>query len=104
MKDDFSELINNASCYYISSENSLYAFRNSLRYRYAKLGAKWYLAEVSNYNIINSGYNCRSYDDIVNINSNVAFEPIFVFIALICVIFTYWLWFNVFKRITKWKL
>lgn len=104
MTDDFSELINNASCYYINSENSIYAFRNSVRYRYAKLGAKWYLAETSNYYSISDSYNCRSYDDIVAINSKAEFEPIFVFIALICVVFTYWLWFNVFKRITKWKL
>lgn len=104
MKDDFSELIDNASCYYISSESSIYAFRGNVRYRYTKLGAKWLYTEASSYNTFNSGYNCRSYDDIVSINSNVGFEPIYVFIALICVVFTYWLWFNIFKRITKWKL
>lgn len=104
MTDDVSEIIDNATCYYISSENSIYAFRNNARYSYKKLGAKWYHTETTNYNYISDSYNCRSYDDIASINSNVEFEPIFTFIALICVVFVYWLWFNIFKRITKWKL
>lgn len=104
MTDDFTELITNASCYAINSENTIYAYRNNARYSYTRVGAKWWLRQTDNYNTIPSYYNCYSYDDIVGINSKPEFEPIFGLISLGLVILVYLLWFNIFKRITRWKL
>lgn len=104
MKDDFSEIVDNASCYTIASESGLYAYRNNVRYSYTKLGTKWWLRQTDNYNNVPVNSTCYSYNDIIAINSKPEFEPIFVFMALVLVVFVYWLWFNIFKRITKWKL
>lgn len=104
MKDDFSEVITNASCYAINSENTLYAYRNNVRYSYTRVGAKWWLRQTDNYSNIPNTYSCYNFDTISSINSKPEFEPIFGAISLGLVILVYLLWFNIFKRITKWKV
>ena len=104
MKDDFSEVVTNATCYVLYSETVIYAYRNNVRYTYTKVGSKWWLRQQDNYSTIGNNYNCYSYDVISTINSKPEFEPIFLAIAFALVVFVYLLWFMIFKRITRWKV
>lgn len=104
MKDDLSDVVSGASCYTINNDYSIYAYKSNVRYTYIRIGSKWYNSAQQQYVNMPSNLTCISYADISAINSHQVFEPIYITIALICVVFVWLLWFNVFKRITRWKL
>lgn len=103
MKDDTSEIISNASCYQINSDTSIYAYRSNVRYSYVRIGSEWKNTAQQQYTNIGNNVICYNFSDIVALNSHQVFEPIYVTIAFICVVFVWFLWFVVFRRITKWK-
>lgn len=103
MTDDTTGIINNASCYQISNESSIYAYRNNVRYSYVRIGSKWQNTGQQQYNSVPNGVVCYNFSDIASLNSYHVFEPIYIVFALLCVIFVWILWFSIFRRITKWK-
>lgn len=104
MKDDTTSIINNAQCYVINNSSSVYAYRSNVRYTYTLIGSKWYNTAQQQYANFPTNTICFPYSDIAVINSHQVFEPIYVCIAFIFVVFVWLLWFNVFKRLTRWKL
>lgn len=89
MKDDFSELPTNASCYAIASESVIYTYSNSVRDTYTKMGSKWLKTASSSYNIVPSNYRCFTYSDLTNINSYEVFYPFFYTIGFVLAIFAF---------------
>lgn len=89
MKDDFSELPTNASCYAIASESVIYTYSNSVRDTYTKMGSQWLKTASSSYNIVPSNYRCFTYSDLTNINSYEVFYPFFYTIGFVLAIFAF---------------
>ena len=102
MKDDISEIIQNAQCYTINSATSIYAYKNNTRETYIQIGGKWKKSAQSSYNNIPVGAYCVPYSEIEDLNSYAMFEPIFVFDSLViaCFIIGFSIWL-IFGRIFK---
>lgn len=103
MKDDISEIVENAQCYTINSATSIYAYKNNTRETYTQIGGKWKKSAQSSYNSIPVGAYCVSYSEIESINSYAMFEPLYVFnsllVALFVIGFCIWLLFGrIFKH------
>lgn len=82
MKDDTSNIETGSSCYVLNNATSIYSYKNSVRTTYIQVGGKWYKQAVSDYYSIPASAVCWSYNDITSLNSNAAFEPIYLFIVL----------------------
>lgn len=82
MKDDFTNIETGASCYVLNNATTIYSYKNNTRSTYIQVGGKWYKNAVSNYYDIPSNSVCWSYNDITSLNSNAAFEPLYLFIVL----------------------
>lgn len=103
MSDDISEIPNNASCYTINSQSSIYIYRSNTRDTYTQIGGKWFKTATSNYTNIPTNTVCRSYSDIESLNSNAAWYPTYQIIAFGLAVFV---WFFVYKLVSKfirWK-
>lgn len=100
MTDDVSA-IPTSGCNILSNATTVNNYSNGVRRTYYQLGGKWVFASQQEYYNLPNNYVCV---DVSVFNSNAAFEPIFVGIAFCLVVFVYLLWFNIFKRITRWKL
>lgn len=100
MTDDISA-IPTSGCNYISSPTVIYNYNNNQRRTYKQIGGKWFYTDSSSYNIIPSTAICS---DISNISSNSEYLPIYQFIAFCLVAVTIILWFNVFRRVIRWRL
>lgn len=87
MKDDISEITQNAQCYTINSATSIYAYKNYTRETYTQIGGKWKKSAQSSYNNIPVGAYCVSYSEIESINSFAMFEPLYIFNALAVSVF-----------------
>lgn len=104
MKDDISEVINNASCYTINSQTSLYSYRNNVRSTYTQIGGKWYKTAESSYTSLPSNAYCVPYSTVSDLNSNAAFEPIFVFIAFCLAIFVWRFVYFIWSRLVRYRI
>ena len=104
MKDDLSNVITDASCYTISNDYSIYAYKSNMRYTYVRVGSKWYNTGTQQYTNLPVNSTCYNFSDISTINSYHVWEPIYITLALVFVVFVWLLWFSVFKRITRWKV
>lgn len=104
MKDDTTEIINNATCYTINSATSIYAYRNNVRNTYTQIGGKWYQTATITYTNIPSSSYCVSYSNITNLNSNAAFEPIFVFIGFCLAIFVWKFVYFLWSRLVRYRI
>lgn len=100
MTDDISE-IPTTGCNYISSPTVIYNYNNNQRRTYKQIGGKWFYTDISSYNTLPSSAICS---DISNISSNSVYLPIYYFIAFCLVAVTILLWFNVFRRVIRWRL
>lgn len=83
MKDDFSEIETGASCYVLNNATSIYSYKNNIRTTYIQVGGKWYKQATTTYTNIPNNTYCWSYNDITSLNSNAAFEPLYLFIVLL---------------------
>ncbi len=104
MTDDFSDLITGASCYAISSQTIIYAYKGSVRSTYSQIGGKWFKTAENVYSSVPSNTVCYSYDDITKINSNAEYFPIFEFIALLLALFVWFFVFKLFSRLIRWHI
>ena len=103
MKDDFSELETNASCYTLNSTTSIYSYRNNIRSTYTQVGGKWYKTAAQNYTNLPTNIVCFSYNDITSLNSNAEYFPIFEFIAFSLAVFVWVVVYKLISRLIKWR-
>ena len=82
MKDDFTNIETGASCYVLNNATSIYSYKNNTRTSYIQVGGKWYKHAATTYTNIPVNTFCWSYNDITSLNSNAAFEPLYLFIVL----------------------
>lgn len=104
MKDDVSEIINNATCYTLNNATSIYAYRDNVRNTYTQVGGKWYKTAETTYSSVPFSAYCLSYNDISDLNSNAAFEPIFVFIAFCLAIFVWKFVYFMWSRLVRYRI
>lgn len=104
MKDDFSDLPTNASCYTLNSATSIYVYSNSVRYTFTQIGGKWYRTAQSNYYSVPDSAVCWSYSDITGLSSNAQFLPIYEGIAFLLALFVYALVWSLYRRLGKWRV
>lgn len=104
MKDDTSEIINNATCYTLNNATSIYAYRNNVRSTYTQVGGKWYKTAETTYSSVPSSSYCLSYNDISDLNSNAAFEPIFLFIGFCLAIFVWKFVYFLWSRLVRYRI
>lgn len=97
MVDDFSELINNASCYVINNSSSIYAYRNNIRSNYTQIGGKWFKTSEQTYTNLPTNSVCYSYTDITGIKSFAVYEPILSFISFCLVGLVIYLFFKLIR-------
>lgn len=89
MKDDFTNIPNNAQCYTLNNASSISAYLNSTRDTYTQVGGKWYKSATSDYYTVPDHAICWSYNDITSLNSNAQFYPIFYTIGFLLAIFAF---------------
>lgn len=104
MKDDFSELPSNGSCYTLNSSSTIYVYRNNTRDTYTQVGGKWYKTATSIYSSVPSSSVCWNYSDITALNSKAEYFPIYEFIAVILAIFVWFFVYRLVARIVKWRV
>lgn len=104
MKDDFSEVINNASCYTLNSATSLYAYSNNIRHTYTQIGGKWYKTAETTYTNLPYNAYCLSYSSVTDLNSNAAFEPIFIFIGFVLAIFVWFIIYRLWSVLVRYRI
>lgn len=104
MKDDISEIINNATCYTINSATSIYAYSNNIRNTYTQIGGKWYKTAETTYSYLPTSSYCVSYSNISDLNSNAAFEPIYLFIAFILAVFVWRFVYFIWSRLVRYRI
>lgn len=104
MKDDISEIIDNATCYTINSTTSIYAYRSNIRYTYTQIGGKWYQTAQTTYSSVPSNAYCVSYSTISDLNSNAVFEPIFIFIAFILAVFVWFIVYRIWSKLVRYRI
>ena len=104
MKDDTSEIINNATCYTLNNATSIYAYRNNVRSTYTQVGGKWYKTSETIYSSLPPSSYCLSYNYISDLNSNAAFEPIYVFIAFCLAIFVWKFVYFMLSRLVRYRI
>lgn len=83
MKDDISEIETGAQCYVLNNATTIYSYKGGTRKTYFQIGGKWITAAQSSYNTVPIGAYCINYDEIQSLNSNAAFEPLYLFIVLL---------------------
>ena len=83
MKDDTSEIETGAQCYVLSNATTIYSYKGGSRKTYYQIGGKWITAAQSSYNTIPVGAYCVDYGKIQSLNSNAAFELLYLFIILL---------------------
>lgn len=89
MKDDFSNIPNNAQCYILNNATSIYVYGNSVRDTYTQVGGKWYKSATSSYITIPNNSVCWSYSDITSLNSKAEFYPIFYTIGFLLAVLAF---------------
>lgn len=104
MKDDFSSIETGSSCYVLNNATTIYSYKNSVRTTYIQVGGKWYKNAVSNYYDIPNNAVCWSYSDITSLNSNAAFEPIYLMIAFCLSIFVWFFVFRLVSKLFRWRV
>lgn len=104
MKDDISEVINNASCYTINSQTSLYSYRNNVRSTYTQIGGKWYKTAESSYTSLPVNAYCVPYSTVSDLNSNAAFEPFYLFIAFCLAVFVWRFVYFIWSRLVRYRI
>ena len=104
MTDDFSNLVKGASCYAISSQTSIYAYKGGVRSSYSQIGGKWYKTAENAYSSVPINSVCYSYDDITKINSKAEYFPIYEFIALLLAVFVWFFVFRLVSRLIRWRI
>lgn len=103
MRDDFSELPTNASCYTLNSATSIYVYRNNIRDTFTQIGGKWYRSATTTYSSVPTNSVCWLYSDITGLSSNAEFLPIYEAIAFILAMFVFALVWSLFRRLGKWR-
>lgn len=103
MTDDFSNLETGASCYAISNQTTIYAYKASVRTSYIQIGGKWYKSSTSSYYNIPDSTSCYSYSDITSVNSNAAFYPQYMIFAFALAVFVWLVVFKLLGRLVKWR-
>lgn len=103
MKDDFSELETNATCYTLNSATSIYSYRNNIRSTYTQVGGKWYKTATQSYTNLPTNTICFSYNDITGLSSNAQFSPIFEVIAFSLAVFVWFVVYRLISRLIKWR-
>lgn len=104
MKDDFTNLETGSSCYVLNSQTSIYSYKNNVRTTYIQVGGKWYKQATTNYNTLPVNTVCWSYNDITSLNSNAAFEPLYLMIAFCLAIFVWWFVFRLVSKLFRWRV
>lgn len=103
MTDDFTGLINNASCYSVNNSTSIYAYRNNVRYSYTQIGGRWYETAQQTYTNIPSSTTCYTYSDITALNTFSYMQPIFYFIAFLLGILVWTMCFWMWSKLIHWR-
>lgn len=105
MTDDFSDVIQNASCYTINNSTSIYAYRNNTRYSYSQISGKWYLSSQATYTSIPTSSYCYTFNDLSSINSYSYMFPVYAFIAFCLAVFVFIFAYKVFwENLVKWRV
>lgn len=103
MTDDFSNLETGASCYAISNQTTIYSYKTNVRTTYIQIGGKWYKTSTQSYTSIPTSTTCVPYSDLTKINSNAAYYPIYIVIALSLAVFVWYVVFSLLGRLIKWR-
>lgn len=104
MKDDFSEVITNATCYTINNTTSIYAYRNNVRYSYAQIGGKWYKTAETSYSSVPATSNCYDFSSISSLSSRAEFYPIYMFIAFLLAVFVWRFIYFIWSRLVRYRI
>lgn len=80
--DDISEIEQNATCYTINSQTSIYSYRNNTRSTYTQIGSKWYKTAQTTYTTLPNNIVCVPYSTLSELASNAQLTPIYTFCGL----------------------
>lgn len=103
MVDDTSQVVQNAECYTINSATSLYSYSNRVRSTYTQIGGKWYKSAESTYITIPTGAYCVDFDTVATLSSNSQYYPIYLMIAFMLAVFTWFFAWSLFRRLFRWR-